>query len=167
VDLFFQFISIDTIFRVFGRTVVIFVFAFMVLRLLGKRHLAHLTYLDLLLIMALGSAIGDVMIYEETTAQLLGSMIAIAVVGLLVKLFNELSTHSQRASSLIEGTARLIIKNGQVLPGALEHEDLSHDDLLSILRERGVGHISKIKKAFIEPDGEVSVVVKHPKNKRL
>jgi len=161
----FSLVSISIILNVLIRTLIIFVFAFFVLRLLGKKHLSHLTYLDLLLIISLGSAVGDVMIYTESTVQLFSSMIAITAVGILVKIFNELSSHSKHADYFLTGTARLIIENGEILPNALAQEDMNEEDLMRILREKDYNSIKNIRKAFVEADGEVSVLV-YKKNNR-
>lgn len=165
MEIFFSFVDFQTIARVLVRTAAIFIFAFFVLRLLGKRHLAHLTYLDLLLVIALGSAVGDVMIYEESTVQLLSSVIGITMVGILVKLFNELSLHNAAANSLIEGTARLVISNGKVIKDALAKENMSQADLVSMMRQKGFTAVAQIQKGFIEPDGELSLVRKRIKQK--
>lgn len=157
----FSLMPLESVATVFARTLIIFFFAFLVLRLLGKRHLSHLTYLDLLLVIALGSAVGDVMIYSESVAQLFASIISISVVGLLVKIFNEFSSHSQKASSLLTGSARLIIERGRVIPEALKQEDMSEEDVMRLLRVKGFHNIKDIKKAFIEADGEISVITNH------
>jgi len=151
-------LSFDEAANIVVRTVLIFFFAFAVLRLLGRRHLAHLTYLDLLLVIGLGSAVGDVMIYGEDTAHFIASAIAVLAVGFSVKVLDELSSHSKRVSSIVSGTARLIIENGEILPGVLEKEDMTETELMSILREKGVSSIANIRQAYIEFDGEVSII---------
>src|SRR3989344_6931675 len=151
-------ISFGEVANIVVRTVLVFFFAFAVLRFLGRRHLAHLTYLDLLLVIGLGSAVGDVMIYGENTAHFIASAIAILVVGFSVKVLDELSSHSKRVNSIVSGTARLIIENGKILPGVLEKEDMTETELISILREKGVSSIANIKQAYIEFDGEVSII---------
>lgn len=82
----FNFISFDEVIVVLIRTLAIFFFAFLALRLLGRKQLAHLTVIDLLLVIALGSAVGDVMIYDETITQMLSSMIAIGAVAIFVRI---------------------------------------------------------------------------------
>jgi len=156
---FVTIISFNETVTVILRTVIIFLFVFAVLRLLGKRHLSHLTYLDLLLLIALGSAVGDVMIYEEETARFIASLVAISVVAVLIKIFDELSVRYRTANSFLSGTARLIIDDGRVIKDALEKEDLSEDELMGLLRERGIASIKNIKKAYIEIDGELSFVL--------
>jgi len=153
-----ELVSLDVVLNVLIRTLVIFFFAFIALRLLGKRHLAHFTYIDLLLIIALGSAVGDVMIYNENIVQMLSSMIAIAVVAVFVKILNEVSSRSKRVSTLVSGSARLVIEKGKFIEKALGQEDMSKEDILRILRTRGYHSTKKIKKAFLEADGELSVI---------
>ena len=143
------------------RTAIIFLYAFLLLRFLGKRHLRHLMYTDLLVVIAFGSAVGDVMIYGEDTVHLYASMIAITVVTIIVKVLEEIGSHEGAGHWLIEGRARLIIDDGKFLRDALDRENLSEDSVLSLLREKEIEDISTVKKAFIEPDGELSVVTKN------
>ena len=151
-------ISLDDAVGVFARTVLIFFFAFAVLRLLGRRHLSHLTYLDLLLVIGLGSAVGDVMIYGENTAHFLASAIAILAVGFSIKVLDELSSRYTEVSSFVTGTALLIIEDGRIIPDALSKEDLGEAELMALLREKGVHSIANVKRAYIEIDGEVSII---------
>ncbi len=140
------------------RTTAIFLYAFILLRFLGKRRLAHLNYIDLLLIIAFGSAVGDVMIYDESIARFLTSVIAITVVAAVVKMLNEFSAHSVLVHHAIDGDARMVIHKGEILREALESEDLSEEALLSLLREKGIDSPKKVHVAFIEPDGEISLL---------
>ena len=140
------------------RTGAIFLYAFFLLRLLGKKRLAHFGYMDVLLIIAFGSAVGDVMIYRESTTHLFSAMVAITVVAFLVKLLSEVSSRSSVGSRIVEGEARLLIDKGILVDGALAKEDLTLTSLDSYLREKGIDSIKKVRKAFIEPDGEISVI---------
>lgn len=159
----FTLISIDEVFNVMMRTLIIFFFAFVILRVLGKKQLAHLTYIDLLLVISLGSAVGDVMIYTEDISQMVSSMVAISVVGVFVKIFNESTSHSKKMSNLLVGTARLLINNGKIEKRALADEDMSEDALMSMLRVKGFESVKEVKKAFLESDGELSIVAKKKK----
>jgi uncharacterized membrane protein YcaP (DUF421 family) len=157
-DLLFSTIAMREIVNVVVRTTLIFMYAFVLLRLLGKRRLSHFGYIDLLLIIAFGSAVGDVMIYGESTIHLISSMVAITVVSILVKLLNEFSSHSSLGNKLVDGQARLLIDKGLVVEGSLQKEDLDEEKLNSYLREKGIDSVKRVRKAFIEPDGEISVI---------
>jgi uncharacterized membrane protein YcaP (DUF421 family) len=98
------------------------------------------------------------MIYGESTAHLISSLLAISVVALMVKILDKVSAHSKVGTKVIYGHARLLIQKGKIIKEALQKENLSEDDLLSLLREHGVDSPIKVKKAFMESDGELSVV---------
>ena len=147
------------------RTVLIFLYAFILLRLLGRRRLAHLTYIDVLLMISFGSAVGDVMIYGESAVHFFASVVAITIVAILVKMLDEFSSHSQRAQAVIEGRARLLVDEGHVIQKALAKENMSVDNLLSMLRQKDIHELKTLKKVFIETDGELSIVFQGKKNK--
>lgn len=149
----------DDLLGILLRTVGIFVWAFILLRLTGRRRLAHLTYIDLLLIVAFGSAVGDVMIYDESIARFSTSMIALAVVTLIVKVLDEAAARSQFINRLIVGKPHIIIDKGKVVEKTMQAENFTEDDLLSLLRERDVDAIHKVRYAYIEPDGKLTVSV--------
>ena len=139
------------------RTVGIFTWAFILLRLTGRRRLAHLTYIDLLLIVAFGSAVGDVMIYDESIARFTSSMIALAAVTLIVKILDEAATRSQLINRLIVGKPHIIIEKGKVVEQTMKAENFTEEELLSLLREHNVDSVSKVRIAYIEPDGKLTV----------
>lgn len=146
-------------FTVVFRTVGIFLWALVLLRILGRKRLSHLTYIDLLLIISFGSAVGDVMIYPESTAKFLTSIVSITVVGIVVKLLDELSSHSGLANRIIDGHSQIVIERGKVVEGVLARENMSEETLLSLLREHGADAIHKVRWAYLEPDGELSVAI--------
>ncbi len=152
-------ISFGEVLLVVFRTALIFIYAFILLRLLGRRKLSHLTYVDLLLIIAFGSAVGDVMIYTESVARFAYSFIALTAVSVLVKIMDEFASHFPIFNRFIEGEATLLIDNGKIVKAILAKEDLTETSLLSLLREKGVDSVSKVRKAFIEPDGELSIIL--------
>jgi uncharacterized membrane protein YcaP (DUF421 family) len=51
-----------------------------------------------------------------------------------------------------------LIEDGRVLRKNLRHEYVSLDELRSKLREHGVADFSEVTKAFMEADGEISVI---------
>jgi len=52
----------------------------------------------------------------------------------------------------------LLIKNGRVQRRNLRSELLRESDLAEQLRLQGVEDFAKVKRAFLEPDGQLSVI---------
>ncbi|MBI4451087.1 DUF421 domain-containing protein [Candidatus Woesearchaeota archaeon] len=140
------------------RTVVIFIYTFVVLRLTGRHQLAQLTLFDFMIVIALGSAVGDVMIYGEDTVAFVHGMIAIAVVALVHFSALKLAERSYPLRVLLYGKPRLVIEHGKLKEHNLNREDITRDQLDSLLREQGVDSIREIKYAYVEPTGRLSVI---------
>ncbi len=143
------------------RTAIIFIYTFIILRLTGRHQLAQLTLFDFLIVIALGSAVGDAMIYSESTAKLTYSMVAIAVVALIHLVFIKLSEKSYFIHTLLYGKPILLVKDGKMDEKNLRREDLTVDDLKSLLREQGIGDIKRVRYAYFEPTGKISVIKKN------
>ena len=51
-----------------------------------------------------------------------------------------------------------LVLNGRILTGNLRRELMSRANLQSKLREQGVDDVSQVKEAWLEPNGEISVI---------
>jgi uncharacterized membrane protein YcaP (DUF421 family) len=51
-----------------------------------------------------------------------------------------------------------LIKDGQLLRRNMRQEMITKEELLSQLRQQGIEDPSKVKKAFIEGDGRISII---------
>ena len=142
------------------RTTLIFFFTFIILRLLGKKRLSQFSVIDLLLIIALGSAVGDVMVYSEKIIPVTTSMIAIITVSVLIKIIDELVQAAPPLEKITTGKATVLIKNGRIDQDALRKEKITQDELETTLREKGDLKYTQLKEVTLEPDGQVSVIEK-------
>jgi uncharacterized membrane protein YcaP (DUF421 family) len=59
-----------------------------------------------------------------------------------------------------EPRALPLVRDGKLLNRNLEREMISEKELLSQLRQHGCEEIAKVKSATLEPDGEVSVILR-------
>jgi uncharacterized membrane protein YcaP (DUF421 family) len=60
--------------------------------------------------------------------------------------------------NLLEPPALPLIENGRVLHRNLRHEFITPDELRSRLRQHGITEPAQVKKAYMEADGEVTVI---------
>lgn len=140
------------------RSSIIFLYTFLILRLIAKKQVSQFTWFDILLIVALGSAVGDTMVYPEKTIPIFVAMTAIFVVILLVRLFSHLIVHNEYAEDVLEGQEILLVDNGKILRDALEEAGLSEREFRTLLREKGMLNLRWIDKVFLETNGEISVI---------
>jgi uncharacterized membrane protein YcaP (DUF421 family) len=151
-------ISFSQVLEVIVRTTIIFLVAFIVIRIRGKKQLAQLTLFDILIVIALGSAVGDVMIYPEEVVSLLRSIIAICTLAVLIQVFEYLTCRApKKISKIVYGESTILIKNGKLIKKNFEKTNLTEDQLRAKLREKNIQYYSEAKIVRLEPDGELSV----------
>lgn len=160
--------AIDTgIFPQLFRILAIYLFTLLMLRLAGKRRIAHLSAFDILIIIALGSAVGDVMVYSESTIPLVDGLLVVFAVIVLQITVSKLTEHNQLLSFIVHGKGTELIRNGRIVRHNLEAEDLTEDELYELLREKGVEKASEVKEAVLERSGELGVILtRESKGKR-
>ncbi len=154
---FAKLVSFSNILIILVRTLIIFIFSFIMLRLLGKRQLSQLTFIDLLIIIALGSAVGDVMIYKDDIAPMISSVIAVGFIALLVRGINMIIAKHASLGRLIEGRSTTLIRHGKIDEYALRKENLNMEELMSELRGHNIRRVREVEEAILEPTGNLSV----------
>lgn len=140
------------------RVMVMFLMLLLLLRVAGKRGVKQLSVFEMVIIIALGSAVGDPMLYENVG--LLPGIIVIIVVILMYRLITVLATKSKFFERLIEGQPELLIKNGEFVLDSLNKEHLAQDEFFSELRLKSVEHLGQIKYAYLETTGDISAIFK-------
>ena len=137
------------------RAAAMFFIALMLLRFTGKKEVRQFSTLELIVIVGLGSAMGDPMIYEKVG--LLPASIAILVVLLLYRGATVLTSRNERMSEWLEGEVATGLSNGRLDLELLHQEGWSAGDVFGDLRALHVEHLGQVKTVHIEVDGELSV----------
>jgi uncharacterized membrane protein YcaP (DUF421 family) len=137
------------------RTTIIYAYTFVLIRWVGSRSIAQLSLVEFLLVIALGSAVGDAMFYADVP--LVHAILVITVVILLDKALTYLVARSATVEDLIEGKTVEIMGDGVILCSALEAQNFGHDELFEQLRLKGVEHLGQVRAAYLETNGAVSV----------
>jgi uncharacterized membrane protein YcaP (DUF421 family) len=52
----------------------------------------------------------------------------------------------------------VLVDHGRILPKNLKRESVTEEELAAQLRLRGIEHVSEVKRAYIESDGQLSVI---------
>lgn len=141
--------------EVIVRSAFMFVFALIFMRFLGRRAIHQLTSFDLLLIIALGSAMGDPMIYPDVA--ILWSVFGIATILILYRIQNNLANKYSWYEDLTEGSPVKIITDGIIDSKELEKHTPTQDDIFLLLRNQGVRSLGEVEVAYLERDGSLSV----------
>lgn len=138
------------------RTTFMYLYALALIRFIGKRGLRELSVFEYVIIFAVGSAIGDPMFYPEIPL-LHGMAVLTTIVGLQRGLA-WMVYRSQRVRGFIyPGETASLVLDGLIDRDGLLRERLNIKDLEMLLREAGVEHLGQVRRAYLEPTGELSV----------
>lgn len=143
------------ILEVIFRSTVMFIILLLTLKLAGKRGVKQLSVFETVIIIALGSAAGDPMFYEDVGIVPAGVVFMVIII--LYRSVTWLTGKSKKFEEFIEGKTECLIKDGKFSVTTFKKESLAQDEFFSELRIKSISHLGQIKNAFLETNGEVSV----------
>ncbi len=135
---------------------VMYLSLFILLRIILKRQSGTLGMTDLLLITLLADASQNGMAGDYKS--LPDGVVLVATIIFWDYALDWLSFKSSYFQRLIQPLPLLLIKNGRLLRGNMRRELITDNDLIEQLREQGISDISRVKEAYIESDGKISVI---------
>jgi uncharacterized membrane protein YcaP (DUF421 family) len=139
-----------------ARGVIIYVFLIILLRLTGKRQVGQMAPFDLVLLLVLSNAVQNSMNGGDNSV--IGGMISAVTLVLLNWLFGIATYRSKKLEALVEGRPEVLIHNGVLFPKALEEAKLTRHEVMAALRSAGCGTVEEVHAAFLENDGQISVI---------
>ena len=143
------------------RTVILYVFAIVSIRIMGKRQIGELQPSDLVVTLLISQIISIPI--QDTDIPLVNTIIPILLlVGfeILTSVFN---MKSIKFRSFMQGHPVVIINDGNLNQKLLKELRFTVDDLLESLRQKDIFDISQVQYAIVETNGQVSVLLK-PEN---
>ena len=137
------------------RTVVMYGYALIFARFIGKRGIGQISPFEFIVIIIISSAAGDPMFYAHVP--LSHGMLVLTVIIVLHRAVSVVTDRSERAEDVLEGEPVLVIRDGTILEERLRSGALSRRELLMKLRQQGIRDVGDVERAFFEPNGQVSV----------
>ena len=129
---------------------------FVLLRIILKRQSGSLGMTDLLLITLIADASQNAMAGEYKS--LPDGIVLVSTIIFWSYALDWLGYKFSWFSRLIEPPPLPLIKDGKLLRRNMRRELITEEELMSQLREQGLDDFGKVKEAYIESDGRISVV---------
>jgi uncharacterized membrane protein YcaP (DUF421 family) len=142
------------------RPVVVYAFLVIGLRLAGKRELAQLNPLDLIVLLTLSNTVQNAIIGDDNsvTGGLIGATTLLAMNYVVVRFLYRHSSIEQ----LVEGHSVTLVQNGEVLHPSCAREFITTEELESAARRQGLESLNAVKTAILEPGGTLTFIPKLP-----
>lgn len=137
------------------RTVIIYIFLILALRVTGKRQIGELQPIELVVTLLISDL--AVIPMQESSIPLISGLVPIAVLVCLELILSVVMMKSVKLSTLISGNPVVVIQNGVVHQNALRQLRLGMDDLTESLRQQNVFDIQTVLCAVAETNGKISL----------
>lgn len=138
------------------RGTAIYWFLFLVFRFVLRRDIGAVTVADVLVLVLIADASQNAMAGDYKTITE-GMLLIATIVGWNYAL-DWGSYRFQWLRELTSPPPLLLIRDGKVLHHNLQQELLTTDELLAKLRKQGVDDIRGVRRAYMEQDGQISVL---------
>jgi uncharacterized membrane protein YcaP (DUF421 family) len=137
------------------RTLAVYLFILLLVRTAGKRLMAQMNSLDLVVVLLLSNVVQNAIIGEDNS--LIGGFLGAAVlVGANAVL--DRAVHRWRWLRWIaEGGTSILVTDGTTDAAALRRLGITSGELASALRRQGADSLAEVRRATLDPGGAVTV----------
>jgi|SRR5664280_935035 len=140
------------------RTIAVYLGIVILIRLAGKRLMAQMNSLDLVVVLLLSNVVQNAIIGDDNslTGGLLGALVLVVTNAALERLTQRFAAIRR----LLEGTPTVVVDNGLIDQAAVTRLGMTQLELREALRTQGADSADEVARAEIEPGGIVVVDLK-------
>ncbi len=138
------------------RTVLIYAFIILAVRLMGKRQVSDMQTSELVITLIISDIAAIPM--QGVEQPLLSGLLPIMVLVALEITLSILMLKSSKFRNIICGNPIVIIREGKILEKELKKLRISYEDLYSLLRQQEVFDVNEIKYGIVETNGSISLL---------
>ena len=140
------------------RSVLIYAFLLVALRIGGKRELGQLNTMDVIVLFAVANAVQNGIIGEDNS--ITGAVIGATTLFVVNEAVALASARSTRVHRVLVGAPTVLVQDGEPVERALRRERISLDDLLQAVVQQGYSSLEEVQHCVIEPGGQIVVTAR-------
>jgi uncharacterized membrane protein YcaP (DUF421 family) len=137
------------------RSVLIYAFLVVALRVVGKRELGQANTLDLVVLLLVANAVQNGIIGNDVSVT--GALIGAGVLFAINEGLNRTTYAFPWAERVLEGQPTKLIEDGKPVSRALFRAGITLTELLAIARRQGFPDLASVHTAILETNGVVSM----------
>ncbi len=138
------------------RSIVVYLFIIIALRIFGKKELSQLNTADIILILLISNSVQNAMIGNDTS--LWGGLTAAGVLFAFNFILKKLIYNYKPFSDFMLEKPEILIHDGNLDFKKLGKLNITSEELKEAMREHGVEYFKDIKLAMLEIDGNISII---------
>ena len=140
------------------RGIALFLFVFLLTRVIGRRELSTLQPFDLILLIVLGDLIQQGLTQDDYSVT--GAVIAVSTIAVLQVLTSYVSFRFSWARRILDGEPLVLVQDGKVIEKNLRRERLTTEDVAEKARASQIASLKDVQWAVFEPSGAISFIPK-------
>jgi uncharacterized membrane protein YcaP (DUF421 family) len=140
------------------RGAALFLFIYLLTRVIGRRELSSLQPFDLILLIVLGDTIQQGLTQDDYSVT--GAVIAVGTIAGLQVLTSWSAFRFPFLRRVLDGHPIVLVEDGKVIEKNLRRERLTMDDLTAQARISQIASLDEVQWAIFEPSGSISFIPK-------
>lgn len=140
------------------RTLILYAFVILAIRLMGKRQISELQPTELVITMIISDIAAIPM--QNTSIPLLSGIVPVIVLVGLEIAASVFMMKSNKFRKLLCGSPIVVIRDGEILQSQMKRLRLTTEDLCVQLRQQDIFSIEEVQYCIVETNGDVSVIQK-------
>ncbi|SHM35665.1 DUF421 domain-containing protein [Flavobacterium xinjiangense] len=138
------------------RSISVYFFMIIALRIFGKKELSQLNTADVILILLISNSVQNAMVGTDTT--LWGGLAAATVLFFINFVLKKLMYKYKGFSDFMQEKPEILIHDGNLDFKSLSRLNITADELKEAMREHGLEYFKDVKLAMLEIDGNISII---------
>jgi uncharacterized membrane protein YcaP (DUF421 family) len=140
------------------RAVAIFVFIFVLMRVLGRREISSLEPFDLIILIVIADLAQQGVTQQDYSVT--GAILAVGTIGLLTLFASWLSFRFPRVRPVLNGRPVVLVEDGKPIEDNMRRERITVEEVAAQARIRQIDSLEKVRWAVLETGGQMSFIRK-------
>lgn len=138
------------------RSLSVYLFMVIALRVFGKKELSQLNTADIILILLISNSVQNAMVGPNTS--LFGGLVAACALFIINHVLKWVMRKNKWLRGVLQQKPEILIHNGIVDFAMATRLGISSEELSEAMREHGVEYFKNVKLAMLEIDGTISII---------
>lgn len=143
-------------FTTFIRTIIMYFFVVLTLRLMGKRQIGELEPSELVVTIVISEVAA--LPIQDTSQPLVNSLMAIFLLLVLEVIISFIAYKNLSARKILYGTPSIFYEKGVINQAEMKKQRFNLNDLMETVRNTGAVNLSEVDYVIMETNGNVSVI---------
>jgi uncharacterized membrane protein YcaP (DUF421 family) len=138
------------------RAAIVFVFIWVLMRVIGRRELSSMEPFDLIMLVVIGDLIQQGVTQQDVSVT--GALLAATTIGLLTILLAWVNYRFPGLRPVFEGRPVVLVEDGKAIESNLKRERITVEELAAQARLKEIDSISDVRWAVLETSGAISFI---------